>query len=98
MLKDDPEWPASRIDEVLKTSKTTLVKLKNPLPVHITYMTAWVDEDGVMQFRKDAYGYDDLPRIPAVMKQQMLAAAAIAGMPPSVAASADPAINENRSK
>jgi murein L,D-transpeptidase YcbB/YkuD len=65
MLKDDPEWPRSRIDEVLKTGKTTLVKVKNPLPVHITYMTAWVDEDGVMQFRKDAYGYDDLPSIPS---------------------------------
>lgn len=74
VLKDDPEWPASRIDEVLKTSKTTLVKLKNPLPVHITYVTAWVDEDGVMQFRKDAYSYDDLPKLPSTITQQMVAA------------------------
>ena len=73
VLKDDPEWPATRIDEVLKTAKTTLVKLKNPLPVHITYMTAWVDEDGIMQFRKDAYSYDDLPSLPSAMEQQMVA-------------------------
>ncbi|WP_374377517.1 murein L,D-transpeptidase [Dongia sp.] len=73
VLKDDPEWPASRIDEVLKTSKTTLVQLKNPLPVHITYMTAWVDEDGVMQFRKDAYSYDDLPSLPSGITEQMVA-------------------------
>ena len=65
MLKDDADWPRSRIDEVLKTGKTTLVKLKNPMPVHITYMTAWVDEAGIMQFRKDAYDYDDLPKLPA---------------------------------
>ena len=65
MLKDDPDWPRSRIDAVLKTGKTTLVKLQNPLPVHITYMTAWVDEAGIMQFRKDAYDYDDLPKLPA---------------------------------
>ncbi|MBI2254814.1 MAG: L,D-transpeptidase family protein [Proteobacteria bacterium] len=75
VLKDDPEWPASRIDDVLKTAKTTLVKLKDPLPVHITYVTAWVDEDGVMQFRKDAYSYDDLPRLPRAIKQQLVAAA-----------------------
>lgn len=73
VLKDDPEWPASRIDEVLKTAKTTLVQLKNPLPVHITYMTAWVDEDGVMQFRKDAYSYDDLPSLPSSITEQMVA-------------------------
>lgn len=65
MLKDDPAWSRARIDEVLKTGKTTLVKLQNPLPVHITYMTAWVDENGVMQFRKDAYGYDNLPSLPS---------------------------------
>lgn len=64
MLRDDPEWPRDRIDAVIRTGKTTLVKLRNPLPVHITYMTAWVDEAGVMQFRKDAYGYDDLPKLP----------------------------------
>lgn len=74
MLKDDPDWPRSRIDAVLKTGKTTLVKLKNPLPVHITYMTAWVDEDGVIQFRKDAYGYDKLPKLPASVAVQIASA------------------------
>lgn len=73
MLKDDPDWPASRVDEVLKTAKTVLVKLKNPLPVHITYVTAWVDEDGIMQFRKDAYSYDDLPKLPGSIAQRMVA-------------------------
>lgn len=94
LLKDDAEWPASRIDDVLKTSKTTLVKLKNPLPVHITYMTAWVDEDGVMQFRKDAYSRDDLPSIPASFKQQLLASTSSAKAPEVF----NPALNENRGK
>jgi murein L,D-transpeptidase YcbB/YkuD len=82
MLQDDPEWPAARIDEVLKTAKTTLVKLKNPLPVHITYMTAWVDEDGVMQFRKDAYRYDDLPDLPSTITAQLVASNEAAGTTP----------------
>lgn len=73
LLDDDPEWPAERIDEVLKSGKTTLVRLKRELPIHITYMTAWVDEDGVMQFRKDAYGYDRLPSLPGEMSQLMVA-------------------------
>lgn len=67
MLRQTPDWDRARIDAVIKTGKTTLVRLANPLPVHITYMTAWVDEDGVMQFRKDAYGYDRLPSLPATL-------------------------------
>lgn len=77
LLKDDPEWPAERIDAVLKTAKTMPVKLKNPLPVHITYVTAWVDESGIMQFRKDAYGYDDLPKLPSTITQRMVAASQV---------------------
>jgi murein L,D-transpeptidase YcbB/YkuD len=92
VLQDDPEWPAERIDEVLKTAKTTLVKLKNPLPVHITYMTAWVDEDGVMQFRKDAYRYDDLPDLPSTITAQLVASNEAAGAAPN------PALNEERGR
>ena len=38
------------------------------MPIHVVYMTAWVDEDGVMQFRKDMYRYDKYPDIPAELK------------------------------
>ena len=34
------------------------VKLKDPVPVFITYYTAWVDENGVMNFREDIYQHD----------------------------------------
>ncbi len=34
------------------------VKLKNPVPVLITYYTAWVDENGLLNFRDDIYGHD----------------------------------------
>src|SRR6185369_14336655 len=64
LLKDNQDWPRSRIDEVIAGGKTTYVTLKTPMPVHIVYMTAWADESGVIQFRKDMYGYDKYPSVP----------------------------------
>ena len=34
------------------------LKFPTPIPVHITYQTAFVDEAGKLQFRKDIYGRD----------------------------------------
>jgi murein L,D-transpeptidase YcbB/YkuD len=34
------------------------VSLKEPLPVHIVYLTAWVNKDGTVHFRNDVYGRD----------------------------------------
>ena len=64
VLKDDPVWTRSHVDDVIASGKTTYVSVARPLPIHITYMTAWVDEDGLLQFRRDAYGYDRLPSLP----------------------------------
>ena len=35
-----------------------MVKLKQPVPVFIIYYTAWVDNDGNLQFRDDVYKHD----------------------------------------
>jgi murein L,D-transpeptidase YcbB/YkuD len=50
-------WNMDRINKVVATEKNTVVKLVQPLPIHLTYLTAWVDEDGV-NFRKDIYNQD----------------------------------------
>jgi murein L,D-transpeptidase YcbB/YkuD len=34
------------------------VALAEPIPVHILYRTAWVDDAGEVQFRRDLYGLD----------------------------------------
>lgn len=50
--------PAPYIDRILSRQKERQVNLVEPLPVHLTYRTAWVDEDGTYQFRADVYGRD----------------------------------------
>jgi len=34
------------------------INLKNPIPVHLTYQTAFVDDAGSLQIRQDLYGID----------------------------------------
>jgi murein L,D-transpeptidase YcbB/YkuD len=50
-------WTKDRINSVVASTKTTVVNLREPLPVHITYLTAWADE-GAANFRQDIYGHD----------------------------------------
>ncbi|MBC8412446.1 L,D-transpeptidase family protein [bacterium] len=58
LLKESPEWDRAKIDAVIKTGELTRVDLVNPMVVNIVYMTAWVDEGGILQFRKDIYERD----------------------------------------
>lgn len=58
VLRDQPEWTAERIQSAMHALKEEHVELKNPIAVHLVYLTARVDEDGVPQFFPDVYGYD----------------------------------------
>ena len=51
-------WDRKKIDAVVASRKRTVVKLEKKIPVHIAYMTAWVNKDGSIHFRRDAYGRD----------------------------------------
>jgi len=58
LLKDDPQWPADKIDDAMNSGSEKYVKLKNAVPVLITYYTAWVDDIGALHFAEDIYGHD----------------------------------------
>jgi murein L,D-transpeptidase YcbB/YkuD len=58
LFKDDPKWNGPRIREAIVSGEQKTVKLPQPIPVHILYFTAWVEDDGTLQFRKDVYGHD----------------------------------------
>ncbi len=45
-------------DNLLAKTKTTRVKLNDKTPTHISYFTAWVDEKGKLNRRKDVYKHN----------------------------------------
>ena len=51
-------WSQSHIEKLFEREKTRNVIFKEPVPNHITYLTSWVDEHNVLQFRKDVYKLD----------------------------------------
>jgi murein L,D-transpeptidase YcbB/YkuD len=56
--QDNGAWTEKRILDIVEKKDPVRVNLKNPIPVHITYLTAWADPDGTVQFRKDGYKRD----------------------------------------
>ena len=57
VLSGNAGWSRSRIDGVVAGGERTTVNLAQPLPIHITYLTAWVD-GGTPNFRNDIYEQD----------------------------------------
>lgn len=51
-------WSLEKINQVIASKETTTVILKQPMPIHIEYWTAWVDQKGTLNFRPDIYNRD----------------------------------------
>jgi murein L,D-transpeptidase YcbB/YkuD len=59
VLGDRPDWTDPRIRAAMRANKEETVNLKDPLPVHIGYWTAWVEPDGkTVTYTDDPYGID----------------------------------------
>ena len=52
-------WSQSRIETLFQLEETKNVHFQEPVPNHITYLTSWVDEHNVLQFRNDIYKLDN---------------------------------------
>ena len=59
LLRYDESWDAERIREAMSADSPTRVHLDRPTWVFILYATAWVDDDGQVNFRDDIYGHDE---------------------------------------
>ena len=59
VMAERPEWTDDRIVKAMNANREQTVTLKNKLPVHIGYWTAWVGEDGrTVTFTDDPYDID----------------------------------------
>ena len=59
ILKDDENWTPKKIDAAMNAGKESICSLKSKIPVYIGYFTAWVDEQGQINFYKDVYERDE---------------------------------------
>lgn len=58
LLRNDPEWNREKIVAAMNQTSERMVQLKQQVPVFIIYYTAWVDDDGLLNFRDDVYQHD----------------------------------------
>jgi murein L,D-transpeptidase YcbB/YkuD len=58
LLQGQSGWGRADIDRVVAEGRTREVRLAKPVPVLLTYWTAWVAPNGRVQFRPDLYHRD----------------------------------------
>ena len=58
VMNSDPGWTPERIRKAIRKGTTQSVRLPEPIPVYLLYFTAWVDDDGTVEFRDDIYQRD----------------------------------------
>lgn len=70
LLRDQPDWTPERIADAMNRDKPVRVLMKETVPVHLTYMTAWVPADAdlsdpftAVRFRPDVYDRDGILRM-----------------------------------
>jgi len=51
-------WTEEKVQTAAEDGKNVNVTLANSVPVHFVYLTAFVSENGMVQFRPDIYGRD----------------------------------------
>ena len=55
---NDPAWPAERVRATMDSAKSFSMTVPEPIPVFLTYFTAWQGQNGSAQFRSDIYDRD----------------------------------------
>lgn len=52
------ELDKQSVEAVFNQDNRKVIRLSTPLPIHITYQTAWVDKEGLIHFNDDIYARD----------------------------------------
>ncbi len=59
VLLQEDGFSEAEIETALTRTDRKLVRFKTPVPTHLTYMTTWVDEQGMLNMRPDIYKHDE---------------------------------------
>jgi murein L,D-transpeptidase YcbB/YkuD len=61
IARDEPGGlDRQRVEDILAAGNPVDINLTRPVPVYFTYITAWVEANGQVEFRPDIYGRDGL--------------------------------------
>ncbi|ADZ71163.1 L,D-transpeptidase family protein [Polymorphum gilvum] len=60
VLLADQGLDRAALDRAKASGDRQVITLRRPIPVHLTYLTAWMNKDGSTHFRKDIYGRDEV--------------------------------------
>ncbi len=85
LLAHDRGMQSAQIREMVASGQTNEIALRNPIPVHIAYFTAEVDDKGQVHYFYDLYGLDN--RVASALRGQPVQVASEPA-PPSAATSA----------
>jgi murein L,D-transpeptidase YcbB/YkuD len=58
ILRYEPGWETRRVEDAIAAREALDVTLWRQVPVYFTYITAWAEPDGSIEFRPDVYGRD----------------------------------------
>ncbi len=65
LLEGMKGWSLEDIDRVIKSGEQKTAQLTKQVPLHWVYITGWATPDGVVQFREDIYGKDNVSGVQA---------------------------------
>ncbi len=63
ILRDTSQWSRREIEAAIATRQPTPVRVAEPIPVYLAYVTAWSTQKGVTQFRNDVYRRDGVEQL-----------------------------------
>ena len=64
IASEDKNLDITKANEILANTAITdkSIGLDKKIPIHIVYLTSWVDENGILQFRDDIYNFDKMQK------------------------------------
>lgn len=63
------EWSRAKVDAVINSGERIDVPLDTRVPIFLSYITAWGQPDGPVQFRRDLYDKDGIAMAAAIISQ-----------------------------